>query len=690
MWALQGCLPCWRNNSASRCLKALECAPTSCSRRIRGFIEIMGKATTFNRLFQPGMIGKLELKNRIIKAPTETHLSTIDGSVTERLIRYYTEVARGGVSLIIVEYAFIDNKASKASACQLGLTDDGHISGLSLLAQAIQNNGAKAALQIAHCGRQKFLGTPPIKAASSVPWEELYLQFGMGVVPENLAFGEIQQIGEAFGDAARRAQMAGFDMVEIHGGHGYLITNFLSPRTNKRTDWYGGSLENRMRFLLDIVNNVRAKVSSDFPLSVRLSGTEYEADGVMIEDTIEVAKALEKIGVDVIHVSGGNHHQTIYEVSPMGMPTGIHVWAAETIKKAVQIPVISSGSITTPELAEDILEKGQSDFISLGRPLWADPYWPQKAREGRPEDIRPCIRCNDGCVDRGSALFRAVSCTVNVALAHEDESTITPAVSCKKVAIIGGGPAGMEAAIVCKLRGHEVTLYEKRKLGGALVEASVPEFKSDLRRLISYFVTQMEKLKIKVIREEADVNKIKDGGFNAVIVAVGGTAVKPDVPGIDKPIVTNALEVLNGKSHVGQRVLIVGGGISGVEVGLFLAEHAREVIFIEMRDDFMIGVGTSDRIVYNDKLNKRNVTIYTGKRLETVLDNGAVVIDRYGNRQDIPVDSVVLAVGFAPQTFLVEELRSELNVEVYAVGDCIRPRKIFDAIHEGHLAARQL
>ncbi len=639
----------------------------------------------FPKLFEPGKIGQMVVKNRVLKAPQFTCLGAPDGSVTERLIRYYKEIARGGTGLVIVEYAWVDNKASQSGPCQLGVAGPEHISGLSLLAQAIQANGAKAALQIEHCGRQKFLGTAPIKCSSRVPWEELHLKGA--AIPEELTFEETQEIVEAFGDAARRTQIAGFDMVEIHGAHGYLITNFLSPRTNKRTDWYGGSLENRMRFLLELVSNVREKVGPDFPLCVRLSGSEYEPDGIVIEETIEVAKALEKLGVDLIHVSGANHHQMIYECSPMGMPTGIHVWAAEAIKKAVQIPVVASGSITTPELAEDILESGKADFVGLGRPLFADPYWPQKAKEGRPEDVRPCIRCNEGCLDRSNVLFKAILCTVNPALGKEDDFTITPAEHPKKVAVIGSGPAGMEAARVCALRGHKVTLYEKRRLGGALIEASIPEFKSDLRGLLSYFVTQIEKLKIKVVQEEATINTIKDGGFDAVVVAVGATPLKPDVPGIGKPIVTSAAEVLAGKTHPGQKVLVVGGGVIGTEIGLFLAEQGKEIIITTRKDDFMTGVGTGEKIVYKQRLAKQKVTIRTGKRLEAVLDNGAVVVDRYGNKEEISADSVVLNAGFAPQTALVERLERETSLPVYAVGDCVSPRTIFDAIHEGYLAA---
>jgi len=642
----------------------------------------------FVKLFESGKIGKMELKNRIIKAPQWTLLSARDGSVTERLIRHYREFARGGTALVIVEYAFVDNKASKAGACQVGVADNEYIPGLSLLAQTIQANGAKAALQISHCGRQKTLGTPPLKAPSRVPLEGSLLHGWP--VPEELTFEEIQEIVSAFGDAAKRAQVAGFDMVELHACHGYLLNSFLSTRLNKRTDWYGGSLENRMRCLLECVEDIRRKVGPDFSLDVRLNGTDYEPDGVMIEDTIEIARALEKLGVDVLHISGGNYHQRLPRMGTMSLPLAPMVWAAEAVKKEVSIPVIASGSINTPELAEEILESGKADFISLGRPLFADPYWPQKAQEGKPEDIRPCIRCNDGCFYRSMGTYKAILCTVNVALGREDELSISPAKVSKKVAVVGGGPAGMEAARVCALSGHNVTLYEKRQLGGNLIEASAPEFKPDLRRLLNYYTTQIDKLKIKVIGEEAPLNTIKSGNFDAVIVAVGGTPIKLDVPGANKPIVSGALEVLNGKARVGQRVLIVGGGIVGTEIGLFLAEQGKEVIFVEVLDEFMNGVGLLDRIVYQERLAKQKVTVHTGKRVEAVLDKGVVIVDKYGKREEILADSIVVAIGFAPQMALAEKLKKEAGLEVYAVGDCIKPRKIFDAIHEGYLAAYSL
>ncbi len=646
--------------------------------------------TMFPKLCEPGFIGGVRLNNRMIKAPQHTGLPNPDGSVTDRMIRYYRDVARGGAGMVIVEYAYIDNDASRASPCQLGISSMDHIPGLSLLAQTIQANGVKAAIQISHAGRQKFTLSRPIKAPSTVPWEEIYAQ---GCPPPDvLTFDEIQQIVKSFGAAAKRAQAADFDMVEIHACHGYLISNFFSPRTNKRTDWYGGSLENRMRFLLEVIEEIMCQVGPAYPVCVRVSGTDYEPDGHTIAETIELCRRLEKLGVAVIHMSGGNHHQTIHEVSPMGMSLAHNVWAAEAVKKEVNIPVIASGSITSPALAEKILEEGKGDFIGLGRPLWADPEFPKKVMEGRAEDIRPCIRCNDGCLARGDHQAKTISCSVNVAVCREEEFQIVKTASPKKVAIIGGGPAGMEAARVCALRGHYVTLYEKRKLGGALLEASVPDFKApDLKPLIDYLSTQMKKLKIKVVHQEATLQTIKDGGFDAVIVAAGAVPTMPeDVAGIDSPRVTTALQVLNGKAKLGQKIAVIGGGVVGTEVGLFLAEQGKEIVFVEMLDTFMNGITFDEKLVYEERFQGLKITIHTGKRLECVGDRDITIIDRYGVRSKIAVDTVVTAAGFRPERGLIDSLKKKTKLPVFEAGDCLKPRKIFDAIHDGHLVAKLL
>ncbi len=640
--------------------------------------------TMYPKLFGRGKIGRLEINNRIVKACTGTYLSNPDNSVTDRQIRFYEEVARGGSGLV-----FVDNAAVlKEYHMGVNAASDEHIPGLSLLAAAVSDHGARSGLQLAHPGRDGvFVGAGGAKAASRMQWEGWY-QHGFAV-PQELTIEEIHELVNAFGNAAKRAQIAGFDLVEMYAGCGTLPSNFLSPAQNKRNDMYGGSLYNRMRFLVEVVRDIRKKVGPDYPLSVRMSLIDYEPDGIVLEESIDVAKALEQNGVDVINVCGGSHAEAIYAAGCMLMPFGLHVPAAAALKEEIHIPVMVSGSIPTPELAEEILESGKADFIALGRPLLADPHWPRKAKEGRSEDIRPCIRCNDGCHDRGMLSHRAIVCTVNPTLFKQDSLAVTKAERSKNVAVIGAGPAGMEAAMVSGLRGHNVTLYEKRELGGVLIEASVPEFKSDIKRLIDYYKTQLTKLNINVVKEEADADTIKKGKFDAVIIAVGAALKKLDVRGIDNPIVTNVLDVLGGKVKVGQRVIVIGGGVSGSETGLFLAEQGKEVTFIEMLDEFMSGIG-HNRCAYNERLSEKKVTVHTGKRLDTVLDNVAVVVDRYGKRQELPVDSIVLASGFVPQKGLRQCLEDETGLEVYAIGDCVGPRMIYDAIHEGFLTARRI
>ncbi len=642
----------------------------------------------YKRLLEPGRIGGIEIPNRIIKAPQSTGLGQIDGSVSERLIRHYKELARGGTGLIIVESAYVDKIASKSSHCQLSICDNEDTPGLAWLAETIKDQGCRSAIQIDHCGRQKYLGTPPIKSASAVTWSTLYERVGADAIPEPLTLNEIEAIVAAFGDAALRARTAGFDCVEINGAHGYLITNFLSPHTNKRDDVYGGSLDNRMRLLIQVYSSIRSKVGQDFPVIARLSGTDYEPDGFGIDETVEVSKVLVSKGIDAIHVSGGDNNQMIHQVSPMSIPAGHNVWAAEALKreKGINVPIIASGSITTPELADDILFSSKGDFISLGRPLWADQYWVNKIKNGNPEDIRPCIRCNEGCLERTFYKFRSVACSVNHTLGREGEINITPAVKKKKIAVIGGGPAGMEAARVCALRAHDVTLYEKRKLGGFLNESSAPRFKSDLKPFMRYQQTQIKKLKIPVIEKEATLEVLADSGYDSIIIATGAKPMKLDVPGIDKSFVCEAANVFAGKAKLGKLVIVIGGNMIGTETALWLDAQDKNVVLLETSDQIMADGNTTDRIALGEKLTISNIQVHTDSQLEKITNKG-VIVDCKGNKAEFQCDSVVLAVGYTPDTTLAEKLRKETDIDIHTVGNCVRTGKIFDAIHSAYKTA---
>ena len=634
----------------------------------------------FPNLFSPGKIGTLELKNRVMKAPQSSGMSNMDGTVSERLIRYYRKQAAGGSGMIIVEYAYVDDIGAKSAHCHLGISSNEHIPGLAWLAENIREQGAVPAIQIEHCGRQKFLGTQPICAPSAIPWPKMWDQYGVQAVPHVLTIEEIQDIVAAFGDAALRAKRAGFELVEIHGAHGYLLTNFFSPTTNHRTDLYGGSLENRMRIYIQIVRDVRKKVGPDFPVTIRLSGTDYEPDGFPIEDTIALAKALEKEGIDAFHISGGDHHTMIHQVSPMAIPRCHNVWAAEAIKKEVSVPVIASGSITTPDLAEEIIASGKGDFVGLGRPLWADPEWPRKAEEGRPEDIRPCIRCNEGCLERTFFNYKAITCAVNPVISREGELEITPAAVKRNIAVVGAGPAGLETARVLKLRGHDVTIFEKGKKGGQLTEASVPEFKADIRLLRDSMITAVEKLHIPVVEKEATAEDLAP--FDAVVCATGSTPKKSPIPGAELPIAADASEFLNGTWEVGHRVVVLGVGLVGSETALHLAETGHKVTLVGRKPTIMKGVAATDFLAYSERIAQTDMEVCTSTTpLEIVADG--VLVEHKGQKRKIEADTVLYAFGAKSEQDLYRTLK-EQGKEAYLVGDAVHPDKIMDAIHTGY------
>ncbi len=638
----------------------------------------------FPHVFAPGKIGTLTLKNRVVKAPQSSGMSNMDGTVSERLVRYYRDQAAGGAGLIVVEYAYVDDIGAKSAHCHLGISNNEHIPGLAWLAENIKEMGAAAGIQIEHCGRQKFLGTQPICAPSALPWPKLWDQYGVQSVPHVLTIEEIQDIVHAFGDSALRAKEAGFELVEIHGAHGYLLTNFFSPHTNHRTDLYGGSLENRMRIYVEIVRDVRKKVGPDFPVTIRLSGTDYEPDGFPIEDTIELAKVLEREGIDAFHISGGDHHTMIHQVSPMAMSVCHNTWAAEAIKKVVSVPVIASGSITLPEYAEEIIASGKGDFVGLGRPLWADPEWPNKAAADHPEDIRPCIRCNEGCLERTFFHYKAITCALNPVVSREGELKITPAPVKKKAAVVGGGAAGMEAARVLKLRGHDVTVYEEKpENGGLLHEAAAPEFKADIRPFMKYQVTALEKLGVPVIREKADVAKL--AGYDVVVCATGSLPIIPNIPGVEKPIAVDCLSAINGAKPVGKKVVVIGGGLVGTETALDLAENGHSVTLVEMLPKIMKDVAVTDFLAYSERIAKTDMRVLTETRLEEVLDNGARVSSKKGE-EILEADTVILALGLKAEQGLYNELLAA-GKEVYLAGDAVKAGKIFDAIHTAYRVA---
>ena len=635
----------------------------------------VGKKAYFTKLFEPGRIGTLELENRIVIAPMGTRLAGGgDNAPTPELIEHYKKLSRGGAGLVTVECTYGYPLPNKMNLC-----DDSLIPRFKVVSDVIHEGGTKAGAQISpHRGTNDPANPLTPSDAPLTKW---------GMKPKVLSVEDIGLMVERFGELARRIREAGFDVISIHGSHGYLVSAFFSPFRNRRTDAYGGSIENRARFAVEIINAVRAKVGSDFPLIFRLMAGERCEGGFTLQEAIAASKILEKAGIDAIDVTSGIHvHSPYYIAAPGTIPTGYNIPLAEAIKKTVSIPVMVAGNILEPNMAEEALQEGKADFICLARATLADSQFPSKLRKGRPEDIRPCIRCLY-CMERIQK-DQAIRCTVNPTLGQE-EFVVKPAERSRKVAIVGGGPAGMEAAIVAAQRGHEVTLFEKRKLGGMLIEASVPEFKNDLKRLINYLSAQVKKTGVNIVNSEGTGQIIKDNKFDAVIVATGAAPCVLKVPGIDKPSVVGALDVLNG-AETGKNVIVVGGGLIGCDVALFLAEQGKKITIVEMLDGIALDMESATRMAYFDRLSKRDVDMRTGLCLEVVTDNGIIVRDTQGAKEEIEGDSVVLAAGLTANRGLFDELKEVPNMEVYAVGDNVEPRKIHDAIHEGFFTSYRL
>ena len=627
-------------------------------------------------LFSEISLNNLRLKNRLVMPPMCSNFATIGGAVTERMIEYYTTRAWGGVSLINVEFAYV-RQDGKVFAYMLGIYDDKLIPGLQRLTDSVHKGGAKIFIQLAHGGRRghsDITGSAPV-APSPIPRLN-------GEVPHELSKEEIEELIQAFILAARRAKKAGFDGVMLHMAHGYLLQQFLSPFSNKRKDEYGGDLAGRARFPLEVLKSVRQEVGDDFPISCRLCGDEFIKGGFDLKQSIQVAKMLAANGANALEVSAGTHETGYIITAPPYYPMGFLASLAAAIKKEVNIPVGTVGRIHTPDEAERILQEGKADLIAVGRGLIADPEWPKKAQEGKAETIRPCLSCNQGCADR-MYWQRDISCTVNPLVGREATFSIQAAPKKKKVIIIGGGPAGLEAAQIAATRGHNVYLYEKEKdLGGQLNIASIPPKKERLGELKEYMVREIKKLPIKVIHKKLTAAELKKMNPDWVIVAVGGKPKLMEGEGFDDPQVVTAWDVLMGKMEVGKKVLIIGGGQVGLETAHFFLEQGKEIIIIEMLKQVGLDMSSRARKIVLDKLIQGGIDIITEAKAVS-LEKGVLIFERGGLQEKIKgVDSIVIAVGTESEKPNIPGL-GKLRIPVRFIGDALSPRQLFEAIHEG-------
>ena len=617
-------------------------------------------------LFQPSRIGEIEVRNRIVMPPMVTFLANESGAVTQRMIDYYTERARGGVGLIIIESAYVQEKDRDFG--RLGIENPQLHVGLSELAESIQEQGAKVLLQINNRG------------------SALAIHKGKG--PDELTLEEIETIIEAFSMAAWRAQRAGFNGVEIHGANIYLIAQFSSPLTNHRQDEYGGDPERRLKFARDVLLRVRQKVGSTFVVTYRMVGSEYTEGGLTLKDSQLFARRMEEAGADALHVSASSPLVPYWHTPPMAVPRGCHVELAAGVKKAVKIPVIAVGRINDPVLADEIIAAGKADFVAMGRALIADPYLPRKAREGRLEEIRKCLACNF-CRQRVILFNRTLRCAVNPQAGKEREHRITPASVAKKVLVVGGGPAGLEAARVLSLRGHRTALYEKRaELGGQLNLAVIPPHKEELRNILDYLVFQVRKLNVQIhLNREATKETVNQEDPDVILVAAGALPVLPVIPGLSRERLFTVEEALLGRRILGEKILVIGGGTVGCEVSEFLASQGKEITIVEILPEVASAMEGHNRRLLLERLNKLPVQILTKSEVLSLRGNRAV-IRKAGEDVELEMDGIVAAMGSRANRACTEF--ESCGRPFYIIGDAVESRDIAAAIHEGFRAAMEI
>lgn len=635
--------------------------------------------TRFELLFSPIKIGSIKLDSRVIMSPMQTNYADEDGYVTDQLIAYHVARARGGVAYNTTGQTTVALQG-RYNQNMLCLYDDRYIPGFAKLADAIHEAGGKLVIQLNHCGPKAdpkatgmpLLGPSPIQEDPK------------SAIPVEISEEGISKTIFDFVQASLRAKGAGADGIELHMAHSYLMSSFLTSHMNKREDAYGGDIQGRMRFPLEVLTRVREAVGEDYPIVCRFSMGEFKDTGIPLEEALILAKALEERGADALHVS-------VYKdaTAPYYMPQGHLIHLATAVKEVVNIPVIGVGRIVDPEYAEQVLREGKVDVIALGRQLMADPEFPTKVKEGRLQDIIPCIGCNSGCIGRHITYFS--SCISNPITGYEAVTQLKATEKKKKVAVIGGGPAGIQTALTASARGHEVTLYEKGlRLGGNFSVASLPDGKEDLQRLLKYWENALKKSSVKVLlNAEASAERIRGENPEVVAVATGAFPFLPDIPGIDDERVIQAVDILSKGLKTGQRVLVAGGGEVGLEVADHLARQGKEVIVIEMLGEVGSDVPKNTKPVLFERLGEGGVDLRTNTTLRRI-ERGSVVVEKSGQEGTIEgIDNVILALGFTSDQAVVQGLRRIFR-EVHVIGDALEVRQAVSAVREGFELACKL
>ena len=634
-----------------------------------------------NSLFDKTMLGSMKLKNRIFMSPMGT-TGEADGSYCSEGIDYFEERAKGGAGLIITGANVVSTKYEPRPCTEL--SDFHHVERLNMLIDRCHHYGAKVCVQLSPgLGRQQFTDpyTAPYSAGSvSSFWFP-------DLICKPFAVEDIKYLVERIGYSASLAVMAGADAVELHAYGGYLLDQFQSVQWNNRTDEYGGSLENRMRFSLECIEAIQKNVPKDFPILVKFTPIQRVEGFRTIEEGIEMAKIFEKAGVTALHVDTGCYEEWFQAITTVYSKDAHKTDAQKAIKEVVSIPVLGDGKQLKPEVAKKTVEDGIVDYLGLGHQMLADPYWPKKVQSGHTEDITPCIGCNE-CLLAGFS-GKHYYCAVNpLCYAEKSFSLPKPDGSVKNILIIGGGPAGMEAAIAAKKRGWNATLWEKEaRLGGTLWAAGGPDFKSDVLRLIRHLEIQCYKLGVDIhLNTAATPENIKGGNYDKVILAAGSSPAMPPIEGIETTTLVS--DYLTHQAAVGRKVGVIGGGLAGTEAACDIAPNADEVTIVEMLPDILY---TAAHCLNNDQhlrkmVKERGVKVEAGAKVLKITPD-SVTFEKDGEQKTIACDSVLNAAGFRPNNQLEDLLEAEYD-DVTVVGDAIAPRKILTAVHEAYHAIR--
>ena len=647
-------------------------------------------------LLRPITIGKMELRNRIVVAPMATGFTAPDGSISERIINYHEAQAKGGAGLIITGSATV-NPLEEPGSWHIGLWDDKFVPGFKELAKAVHAHGTKLATQLVYPSSGSDYTVVKVQPMGQSLFTARASKHTLG----ELATEDIGEIIERFAEAARRAREAGCDSIELHAAHGHhLMGSFMSPLRNKRFDAYGGSLEGRLRFPIEVIRRIKAECGNDFPIIMRISGDEMVPGGQTLLETEVITPILVEAGVNAFEISGGVYPElSWWVIPPMGTPLGLNVSAAIAVKQAVDVPTMVVGRIKDPLLAEYIIASGKADLVVMGRALVADPELPNKAAGGNFEDITPCISCGLGCIGVRAA-GRAMTCLVNPSVGKEKEMVLSRIEKPKKVMIAGGGPAGLEVARVAAMRGHQVTLFEKTsELGGQFKLAAATPVTQENALLLRYLSTQVQKAGARIeLGTEVTPGLVDEIKPDVIVIATGGAPLVPgDIPGTEKERVITAHDVLAGKAPVGIRdVVILGSGKVGCELADLLSEQGDNLLLgrtavtiVGRRDNIAWDMLAEPRYLLLQSLRRKGVKWVTSAHVKEILDDGVVFV-RHGREDSIRgMDCIILALGVKPVDELRENIKDKVS-EVYVIGDAKEPRTALEAMAEAAEIARKI